>query len=81
MDERQKSLTVAFKILLMGGVKKTLKKRFVGLYIDCDIYEWYEREAKKRRTSLSQIVREAMLETMTNGASSKSNGGKKALAL
>ena len=57
------------------------KKRFVGLYIDEDIYTWVEREAKGRRASISQVIREAILERM-NMYNAKGNGRiKKAATL
>jgi hypothetical protein len=58
------------------------KKRFVGLYIDEDIYGWVEKEAKGRRASISQVIREAILDRMniSTYVKVKSNGRHKKTA-
>jgi predicted CopG family antitoxin len=56
------------------------KKRFVGLYIDEDIYGWVEKEAKGKRSSISQVIREAILERMNISTYAKPNGRHKKAA-
>jgi len=36
----------------------------VSIYLDKDLKEWLDAEAKRRRCSLSQIIREMVLEKL-----------------
>lgn len=40
------------------------KRRFIGFYLEDDLYRWVDEERRLRRSSMSQVVREAIVYRM-----------------
>lgn len=45
-----------------NGTNGTSKKYFIGFHVDKTLHDWIEKAAAAKMSSVSQVVREAILE-------------------
>jgi len=58
----KKGLDTATKMVHSGGMRKLP----VTIHLDADLKAWLDQEAKRRRCSLSQVIRELILEKLSS---------------